>query len=72
MSKRTQSFEARQARTCRKKMTYKTPFDAVLRGIVHFMNHHEWLHPYECAVCGLYHLTTKLSKLDIEQVHGNY
>ena len=69
MSKRTRGNEARQSRVCRKKVTYETPFDAGLKGIIHFMNHHQWLHPYECSICGKYHLTTILSKLNKEQVH---
>jgi len=58
MSKKSNSPEARAKRICRGKETFKTLPDAAIRQGAAWVHNKMFLRPYECQICGLWHLTS--------------
>jgi hypothetical protein len=61
MSKLSRSPQRRAARVCRKKKVYKTLQEAGIAQGAFLVRNRTALKPYQCEVCGLWHLTTEAS-----------
>lgn len=58
MSQKSRSPEAHARRTCRSKKRFKTLFQAAAAQGHYWLNNKTLLSPYECEVCGDYHLAS--------------
>jgi hypothetical protein len=67
MSKKSQSYEARERRKCRSKVKYKTVQDATIASFKFLNENKTLLHVYECQWCAGLHLTSGGTNLETGQ-----